>query len=53
MSLIIRALELVDEDDHRVAAINMQSEGLDDAWAAVLGSALAANYTVRSVNLNK
>lgn len=53
LSLVAKPFEHVEADDHRVAALNFQGQGLDDAWAALLGSTLATNSTVRSVNLNR
>lgn len=53
MALITKAYQLIDDVDHRAVAVNMQGKALDDAWAAVLGSTLETNGTVRSVNLNR
>lgn len=53
LSLVAKPFEHVEADDHRVAALNFQGQGLDDAWTALLGSTLATNSTVRSVNLNR
>lgn len=53
MSRLTHALGLVADDDHRVAAANLQGQRLDDAWAALLGSTLETNGTVTAVNLNE
>ena len=53
MALITKAFGDVDDDDHRVAAVNLQARGLNDTWASLLSSTLWANRTVRAINLNK
>lgn len=51
--MLADATALVEDDDHRVLAVDFQGQVLDDAWAALLGSTLEANRTVTRVNLNK
>lgn len=53
MEYIAKAFEFVEDGDHRVAAVNLQGQGLDDAWTALLGSTLEASHTVRTVMLNR
>lgn len=53
MTRITDAFSFVEDNDHRAAAVNVQGEGLDDAWVALLGSTLETNTTVRSVLLNR
>lgn len=53
MALITKAFGFCDDNDHRVAAVSMQGKELDNAWAALLGSTLRSNRTVRSINLNR
>lgn len=53
MARITDAYGFVEDDDHRAAAVNVQGEALDDAWAALLGSTLETNRNVRSVLLNR
>eukprot|EP00903_Cladosiphon_okamuranus_P019455 g17889.t1 len=53
MARLTDAFGFVEDNDHRAAGVNVQGEGLDDAWVAVLGSTLETNHNVRSVLLNR
>lgn len=53
MARITEAFGFVDDNDHRVATVNVQGEYLDDAWVTLLSSTLEVNQNVRSVLLNR
>lgn len=53
MARITESFGFVDDNDHRVAAVNVQGECLDDAWVTLLGSTLEVNDNVHSVLLNR
>ena len=53
MARITDAFGFVEDNDHRAAAVSVQGEALDDAWAALLGSTLETTKHVRSVLLNR